>query len=148
MYTNWWKIQQKNTGTTGLEPATFAVTGRRSNQLIYVPKCCSGPCTNRSELSSIKSSIENPARFEQRILHTRRKIIWTDLTDDTNTADSTGSKATPVCLRQPVMALQGRVLPLHAATLVPPQKLRHSTCTSLLPSSLPCLGPANSPRLH
>lgn len=24
-------------GTTGLEPATFAVTGRRSNQLIYVP---------------------------------------------------------------------------------------------------------------
>ena len=25
-------------GTTGLEPATFCVTGRRSNQLSYAPK--------------------------------------------------------------------------------------------------------------
>jgi hypothetical protein len=26
-------------GTTGLEPATSAVTGQRSNQLNYVPTC-------------------------------------------------------------------------------------------------------------
>ena len=28
-------------GTTGLEPATSAVTGQRSNQLSYVPPSCS-----------------------------------------------------------------------------------------------------------
>ncbi len=32
-------------GTTGLEPATSAVTGQRSNQLSYVPKA--GPAAKR-----------------------------------------------------------------------------------------------------
>ena len=31
------QVGKATTGTTGLEPATSAVTGRRSNQLIYVP---------------------------------------------------------------------------------------------------------------
>jgi hypothetical protein len=31
-------------GTTGLEPATSAVTGQRSNQLSYVPKILSTTC--------------------------------------------------------------------------------------------------------
>jgi hypothetical protein len=34
-------------GTTGLEPATFDVTGRRSNQLSYVPFCADKPDTRR-----------------------------------------------------------------------------------------------------
>ena len=33
----WDCFMMPSAGTTGLEPATFAVTGRRSNQLIYVP---------------------------------------------------------------------------------------------------------------
>jgi hypothetical protein len=32
-----WKCLEKMAGTTGLEPATSDVTGRRSNQLNYVP---------------------------------------------------------------------------------------------------------------
>ncbi len=33
-----WKRLEKVAGTTGLEPATSDVTGRRSNQLNYVPE--------------------------------------------------------------------------------------------------------------
>lgn len=33
-----WKCSKKLAGTTGLEPATSDVTGRRSNQLNYVPE--------------------------------------------------------------------------------------------------------------
>ena len=36
------KLGKKLAGTTGLEPATSDVTGRRSNQLSYVPACVSG----------------------------------------------------------------------------------------------------------
>jgi hypothetical protein len=35
-----WKRLKKLAGTTGLEPATSDVTGRRSNQLNYVPLRC------------------------------------------------------------------------------------------------------------
>jgi hypothetical protein len=37
-------------GTTGLEPATSAVTGQRSNQLSYVPKSLQAVCLNSQEL--------------------------------------------------------------------------------------------------
>lgn len=36
------KLLKRLAGTTGLEPATSDVTGRRSNQLNYVPACCIG----------------------------------------------------------------------------------------------------------
>jgi hypothetical protein len=36
-----WRNKKKRVaGTTGLEPATSDVTGRRSNQLNYVPLAC------------------------------------------------------------------------------------------------------------
>ena len=34
-------LLERMAGTTGLEPATSAVTGQRSNQLNYVPSCFS-----------------------------------------------------------------------------------------------------------
>jgi hypothetical protein len=40
-------------GTTGLEPATSAVTGQRSNQLSYVPKIV----LNNLVIYNIKSSV-------------------------------------------------------------------------------------------
>ena len=46
-------------GTTGLEPATSDVTGRRSNQLNYVPALCyvlNVACTLRSTKESEKTS--------------------------------------------------------------------------------------------
>jgi hypothetical protein len=36
---DWQMIDKELAGTTGLEPATSDVTGRRSNQLNYVPAC-------------------------------------------------------------------------------------------------------------
>ncbi len=43
------KIKLYMAGTTGLEPATSGVTGRRSNQLNYVPK------KNNQQLTAIMS---------------------------------------------------------------------------------------------
>ncbi len=37
-------------GTTGLEPATSAVTGQHSNQLNYVPTCFSTTCRKLHDL--------------------------------------------------------------------------------------------------
>jgi hypothetical protein len=39
-------------GTTGLEPATSAVTGQRSNQLSYVPTFLSSTCAKSKNLLS------------------------------------------------------------------------------------------------
>jgi hypothetical protein len=42
-------------GTTGLEPATSAVTGQRSNQLSYVPKSV----FNTSDICHIEASVRS-----------------------------------------------------------------------------------------
>ena len=41
-FQNAWKLLKGMAGTTGLEPATSDVTGRRSNQLNYVPANLAG----------------------------------------------------------------------------------------------------------
>ena len=53
-------------GTTGLEPATSAVTGQRSNQLSYVPKIASqqlGICHIESSVSQLSPSFALFYRF-------------------------------------------------------------------------------------
>ena len=48
-------------GTTGLEPATSAVTGQRSNQLSYVPSFFSSTCTSLRICCLSMPSIFSPA---------------------------------------------------------------------------------------
>jgi hypothetical protein len=49
-------------GTTGLEPATSAVTGQRSNQLSYVPRLF---CNNLSKCHIERADL-------------RRELLWTE----------------------------------------------------------------------
>ena len=48
-------------GTTGLEPATSAVTGQRSNQLSYVPTFFSSTCAKSKNLLSFAAVYLSPA---------------------------------------------------------------------------------------
>ena len=57
-------------GTTGLEPATSAVTGQRSNQLSYVPK----KLFNNLELCHIESSVSQLSLFSP---HSTLSLLWT-----------------------------------------------------------------------
>ena len=59
--------RKKLAGTTGLEPATSDVTGRRSNQLSYVPALCQVSDQNNtgapSQIRSLRSTGMNRRRF-------------------------------------------------------------------------------------
>ena len=54
-------------GTTGLEPATSAVTGQRSNQLSYVPSLLLGGWKTflqaDAQCIEVSSSMSNPSRY-------------------------------------------------------------------------------------
>jgi hypothetical protein len=75
-------------GTTGLEPATSAVTGQRSNQLSYVPRLF----FNNLGLYHIESSVSQLSPFS---LHSTFSSLWTqfwafvDTKVDTKTATAT-----------------------------------------------------------
>ena len=57
-------------GTTGLEPATSAVTGQRSNQLSYVPRLF----FNNLDLCHIESGV---SRFSLFSLDSTLSLVWT-----------------------------------------------------------------------
>src|SRR5580693_5393170 len=57
-------------GTTGLEPATSAVTGQRSNQLSYVPRLL----FNNLDICHIESSVLQNSQFS---LFSTLSLLWT-----------------------------------------------------------------------
>ena len=57
-------------GTTGLEPATSAVTGQRSNQLSYVPRLF----FNNLVICHIESSVSQLSQFS---LFSTISLLWT-----------------------------------------------------------------------
>ena len=57
-------------GTTGLEPATSAVTGQRSDQLSYVPRLF----FNNLVICHIESSVSHPSLFS---LFSTISLLWT-----------------------------------------------------------------------
>src|ERR1700687_6571 len=61
-------------GTTGLEPATSAVTGQRSNQLSYVPKIV----FNNLDICHIESSVSQLSLFS---LVSIVSLLWTQFLD-------------------------------------------------------------------
>ncbi len=75
-------------GTTGLEPATSAVTGQRSDQLSYVPRLF----FNNLAICHIESSVSQLSPFS---LHSTSSPLWTqfwalvDTKVDTKTATAT-----------------------------------------------------------
>ena len=58
-------------GTTGLEPATSAVTGQRSDQLSYVPK----KFFNNLAIRHIESSVSQLSLFS---LSSTLSLLWTE----------------------------------------------------------------------
>ena len=53
-------------GTTGLEPATSDVTGRRSNQLSYVPFLADVPANGSTECFGLATASHLSQRFRNR----------------------------------------------------------------------------------
>ena len=61
-------------GTTGLEPATSAVTGQRSNQLSYVPK----KFFNNLDLNNVESSVSQLSLVS---LSSTLSLLWAQFWD-------------------------------------------------------------------
>src|SRR5947209_20624139 len=68
-------------GTTGLEPATSAVTGQRSDQLSYVPRLL----FNNLVIRHIESSVSQLSLFS---LFSTISLLWTQFWDSVHTTSS------------------------------------------------------------
>jgi hypothetical protein len=76
-------------GTTGLEPATSAVTGQRSNQLSYVPQILS----QHLGLYQIESESSQLSLFS---LYSTASLLWTDVRARMNTKRTTATTKSSV----------------------------------------------------